>query len=214
MIDPLRIYEGPFVNPQGAEMQFTCAIYPPLFYRNFGSWACAMRLSFAPDIVHFAYGASAEHAIERATIEALGFSQLFGVRLIDEQGLDFETYTGLGRNLPSVERPGENFFDPDYDLPPSPPKLHPTPEETPVHLWRGWRTIEGEMQEIFAAIYAPVCLDEMVWAVTLRCPAIFESNKNVQGIGPDQALELAEWLLKDLWNFCGFEPRLEQIQLN
>jgi hypothetical protein len=68
------------------------------------------------------------------------------------------------------------------------------------------------MQEVVGAVYAPDCDADGRWGCIVCCPAIFGSNKRISGIDAEQSLELAEWLLIDLWNHL-IEPKIDQIEL-
>jgi hypothetical protein len=171
-----------------------------------------LRLSFAPDAIHLGYGRDAEHAIERASEEARGFAMLVDGQLIAMDGFDFETFSALGYKLPWDDEIANHPALASYTPPPFEAKIYPTPDAVPVRSFRGWRTIEGEMQEVIGAIYAPDYHFDGRWGCIVSCPAILGSNKRISGIDAEQSLELAEWFLIDLWNHF-IEPKLDQIEL-
>jgi hypothetical protein len=213
MVEPLRIFEGVYVNAEGETARYTAAVYPPQFYDFCQSWACALRLPFAPDAVHFGYGKDAGHAIERASEEARGFALLGNGRLIAEDGFDFETFTSLGYTLPWNEDIANHPALASYEPPRYEPKICPTPDAPPIRSFRGWQTKEGDRREVMGAVYAPGCDDNGRWGCVVSCPAIWGSNKQIPGIDAEQSLELAEWFLIDQWNHHGLEPKLDQIEL-
>jgi hypothetical protein len=137
---------------------------------------------------------------------------LVNVHLVNEDGFDFETFTALGYKLPWDDDVANHPALASYTPPQYEPKIYPTPDAPPIRSLRGWHTIEGEMQEVVGAVYAPDCDADGHWGCIVSCPAIFGSNKRISGIDAEQSLELAEWLLIDLWNHL-IEPKVTQIEL-
>ena len=214
VIKPFRIFEGTSINGDGKEIRSTYAIYPPQYYDHFQSWACALRFSFAPDAFHLAYGRDASHSIERALEEAYGCVELTRVHLAASDGFDFATFTERGYTLPWVEETANHPASASYREPYRERKIYPTPTSKPIREWRGWRTDgNAEMEQVTGAVYAPEIDEDGRWGCVVRCPAIFDSNKRIFGIDAEQSIELADWFLRDLWNFNGIMPQLEQIEL-
>lgn len=211
MVTPLLIHEGTVTNRHSKVMRFTSAIYPPQFYDCWQSWASALKISHAPDAAHFGYGKNAEHAIQRALEEVHGFVKIVNVHLVNEDGFDFATFTELGYKLPWDDDIANHPALASYAPPPYEPKIHPTPNAPPIRLLRGWQTLEGEMREVVGAIYPPDRDADGHWGCVVSCPAIFDSNKRISGVDAEQSLELAEWLLIDLWNHF-IEPKVDQIE--
>lgn len=214
MIKPFRIFEGTSINRDGIEVRRTYAIYPPQYYDYFQAWACAMRFSFAPVAVHFAYGRDSSHSIERALEEAYGFAELTKVRLVAWDGLDFATFIERGYVLSWTEETNNHPASPSYREPYRERKVYPTPTSEPIRESHGWRTdANSEMEQVIGAVYVPEIDDGGHWGYVVRCPAIFDSNKWIPGIEAEQSIELADWFLRDLWNHFGIMPQLEQIEL-
>lgn len=44
------------------------------------------------------------------------------------------------------------------------------------------------------------------WVCTIHCPALFADDKSVAGVDADQALELAEMLVMELFDHRGIKP--------
>ncbi len=213
MIKPLRIFEGVYINAEGETARYVAAVYPPQFYDFCRSWACALRLPFAPDMFHFGYGRDAEHAIERASDEARGFAMSGNGRLVSEGGFDFETFIALGYELPWNDDIADHPGLASYTPPRRECRDYPTPDAYPIKSFRGWQTLEGERQEVIGSVYAADCDANGRWGCVVSCPAIFGANKRISGIDAEQSLELAEWFLIDQWNHHGLQPKLDQIEL-
>jgi hypothetical protein len=47
---------------------------------------------------------------------------------------------------------------------------------------------------------------QSIWVCTIHCPALFTADKSVAGIDADQALELAEMLVTELFDHRGIKP--------
>ena len=136
--------------------------------------------------------------------------QLLKAELVTEEGFDFATFTADGYSLPwGYDDPEDNPGLSSYESSREPP-FHLASDEAPLRRWNGWLINDTEAAELVSAeIYSPDFDDaKKCWGCLVRCPAIFQTNKKVYGEDADQAMELAEWFLKELWNHHSVVPRL------